>query len=40
MFQQAEIATLAEAVHWLHVDAPEEFSQTVVNFPNRGRRFV
>jgi esterase len=35
MFPQAEIVTLPEAGHWVHVDAPEEFFQTVVNFLNR-----
>jgi esterase len=34
MFPQAEIATLPEAGHWVHVDAPEEFFQTVLNFLN------
>jgi esterase len=35
MFPQAEIATLPKAGHWVHVDQPEEFFQTVVNFLNR-----
>jgi esterase len=35
MFPQAEISTLAEAGHWVHVDAPEEFFQTVLNFLTR-----
>ena len=35
MFPQAEIATLAEADHWVHVEAPEEFFQTVLNFLSR-----
>ena len=35
MFPQAEIVTLPEAGHWVHVDLPEEFCQTVVNFLNR-----
>jgi esterase len=35
MFPQAEIATVPEAGHWIHVDAPEEFFQTVVNFLNK-----
>ena len=35
MFPQAEIVTLPEAGHWVHVDASEEFFQTVVNFLNR-----
>jgi esterase len=32
IFPRAEIATLPEAGHWVHVDAPEEFFQTVLNF--------
>jgi pimeloyl-ACP methyl ester carboxylesterase len=32
IFPQAEITTLPEAGHWVHVDLPEEFFQTVVNF--------
>src|SRR5262245_16033862 len=35
MFPQAEIATFPDAGHWVHVDAPEEFFQTVVNFLNK-----
>ena len=35
IFPQAEIATLAEAGHWVHVEAPEEFFQTVLNFLSR-----
>jgi esterase len=35
IFPGAEIATLPEAGHWVHVDAPEEFFQTVLNFLNR-----
>jgi esterase len=35
MFPQAEIVTLPEAGHWVHVDQPEEFFQTVLNFLNR-----
>jgi esterase len=35
IFPQAEIATLPEAGHWAHVDAPEEFFQTVLNFLNK-----
>jgi esterase len=35
MFPQAEIATLPEAGHWVHVDAPDEFFQTVMNFLNK-----
>jgi pimeloyl-ACP methyl ester carboxylesterase len=35
IFPQAEIATLAEAGHWVHVDLPQEFFQTVLNFLNR-----
>ena len=32
IFPQAEIATLPEAGHWVHVDSPNEFFQTLVNF--------
>jgi esterase len=35
IFPQAEIVTLPEAGHWVHVEAPEEFFQTVLNFLNR-----
>jgi esterase len=35
IFPRAEIATLPEAGHWVHVDAPEEFFQTVLNFLKR-----
>jgi esterase len=35
IFPQADIATLPEAGHWVHVDLPEEFFQTVLNFLNR-----
>ena len=35
MFPQAKIATLPEAGHWVHVDEPEEFFQTVVNLLNK-----
>jgi esterase len=35
IFPQAEIATLPEAGHWVHIDAPEEFLQTVLNFLKR-----
>jgi esterase len=35
IFPQAEIATLPGAGHWVHVEAPEEFFQTVLNFLNR-----
>jgi len=35
IFPRAEIATLPEAGHWVHVDTPEEFFQTVLNFLNR-----
>jgi esterase len=35
IFPQAEIATLPEAGHWVHVDAMEAFFQTVLNFLNR-----
>jgi esterase len=40
MFPQAEIATLPGAGHWAHVDQPEEFFQTVVNFQNSTCGFV
>jgi len=36
IFPQAEIVTLPQAGHWIHVDLPEEFFQTVVNFLRRG----
>ena len=32
IFPQAVIATLPEAGHWIHVDRPDEFFETVVNF--------
>ena len=35
IFPQAEIATLREAGHWPHIDVPDEFFRTVVNFLNR-----
>ena len=35
IFPQAEIATLPEAGHWVHVDLPEEFFQTALNFLNK-----
>jgi esterase len=35
IFPQADIVTLPEAGHWVHVDAPTEFFQTVLNFLNR-----
>jgi esterase len=35
IFPQAAIATVPEAGHWIHVDAPEEFFQTVLNFLSR-----
>lgn len=35
IFPQADIETLPEAGHWVHVDSPEEFFQTVLNFLNR-----
>ena len=34
IFLQAEIATLPAAGHWVHIDTPEEFLQTVLNFLN------
>ncbi|MGH7929969.1 MAG: alpha/beta fold hydrolase [Candidatus Binatia bacterium] len=36
IFPRAEIVTLPEAGHWVHVEAPEEFFRTVVNFLNSG----
>jgi esterase len=35
IFPQAEVATVPEAGHWVHIDAPEEFFQTVMKFLNR-----
>ena len=35
IFPQADIATLPEAGHWVHVEQPQEFFQTVVNFLSR-----
>jgi esterase len=35
IFPQAEIATLPEAGHWVHVDGPEQFFQAVLNFLHR-----
>jgi pimeloyl-ACP methyl ester carboxylesterase len=35
IFLQSDIATLPEAGHWAHIDSPEDFSQTVLNFLNR-----
>ena len=32
LFPQAEIATLAEAGHWVHADRPEEFVRRVLRF--------
>ncbi|MGA3287441.1 MAG: alpha/beta fold hydrolase [Bacteroidota bacterium] len=32
LFPNAELATIKNAGHWVHVDAPEEFADTVVNF--------
>jgi pimeloyl-ACP methyl ester carboxylesterase len=32
IFPQAEIATLPEAGHWVHIDRPNEFFEVVVNF--------
>ena len=40
MFPQVEIATLPEAGHWVHVDAPDEFFQTVMNFLKKTWRLV
>jgi pimeloyl-ACP methyl ester carboxylesterase len=35
IFPQAEIALLPGAGHWVHVDVPDEFFRTVVNFLGR-----
>lgn len=35
IFPQADIATLPEAGHWVHVDTPEEFLQAVLKFLNK-----
>lgn len=35
IFPQAEIATLPGAGHWVHIELPDEFFQTVVNFLNK-----
>lgn len=32
LFPNAEIVTFADAGHWLHVDAPDRFYQTVIEF--------
>jgi esterase len=32
LFPDAELVTLKDAGHWVHVDAPEEFSETVLEF--------
>jgi pimeloyl-ACP methyl ester carboxylesterase len=32
LFPDAELATVKNAGHWVHVDAPEEFADTVLNF--------
>ena len=35
IFPQADIATLPEAGHWVHIDRPEEFFQAALNFLNK-----
>ncbi len=35
LFPQAEIATIEEAGHWVHAEAPEKFYQLAVNFIDR-----
>jgi esterase len=35
VFPQAEITTLHQAGHWVHIDAPDEFLEMVVNFLGR-----
>ncbi len=37
VFPQAEIATVPEAGHWVHVERPDQFFATVVNFLDRAR---
>jgi esterase len=32
LFPKADIITIKDAGHWVHVDAPEEFSNTVIEF--------
>jgi esterase len=32
LFPQAEITTIAHAGHWVHIDAPEDFTRTVLEF--------
>ena len=32
LFPNAELVTIKDAGHWVHVDAPEEFSDTVLGF--------
>lgn len=32
LFPQAELATIEDAGHWVHAEAPEDFSETVVAF--------
>ncbi len=35
LFPKAEIVTVPKASHWVHVDAPERFTEIVVDFLNR-----
>ena len=35
IFPKAEIVTIPSAGHWVHIDAPERFTEIVVNFLNR-----
>jgi pimeloyl-ACP methyl ester carboxylesterase len=32
LFPKAKLATIKNAGHWVQVDAPKEFADTVVNF--------
>jgi pimeloyl-ACP methyl ester carboxylesterase len=32
MFSKAELVTIKNAGHWIHVDAQEEFADTVLGF--------
>jgi pimeloyl-ACP methyl ester carboxylesterase len=32
LFPKAKLATIKDAGHWVHVDAPKEFADTVLNF--------
>ncbi len=35
IFPSAEILTIPNASHWVHIDAPQRFTETVVDFLNR-----